>query len=279
MSFVQEFGPHLPLLRRYARALTGRQESGDAYVRASLAALAQDPDRVDHDLPAKIALFRFFHVIWDGTGGQLDPATGAPASAGNVVVTADERLQALAPVHRQAFLLTALEGFTKAEAATILGRSDEELEALIGEAQKEIESDLATKVLIIEDEPIIAADLESLVGELGHSVTGNATTREEAVRMAMEDPPGLVLCDIQLADNSSGIDAAGEILSKHDVPVIFITAFPERLLTGERPEPTYLIPKPFQENTVKAAIGQALFFHPAKAGSAHADGEEAKKHE
>ena len=76
--------------------------------------------------------------------------------------------------------------------------------------------------------------------------------------------PGLVLADIQLADGSSGIDAVKDILGRFDVPVIFITAFPERLLTGERPEPTFLITKPFQPETVKAAIGQALFFHPAR---------------
>mgnify|MGYP000411422531 CR=1 FL=1 len=74
--------------------------------------------------------------------------------------------------------------------------------------------------------------------------------------------PGLVLADIQLADGSSGIDAVKDILGHYDIPVIFITAFPERLLTGERPEPTFLITKPFQPETVKAAIGQALFFHP-----------------
>ena len=128
----------------------------------------------------------------------------------------------------------------------------------------EIEAELSTKVLVIEDEPIIAADLESLVEELGHQVTGNATTYTEAMSMVKSDPPGLILCDIQLADGSSGIDAANDILKEMDVPIIFITAFPERLLTGDRPEPTFLIPKPFQENTVKAAIGQALFFHPAR---------------
>ena len=58
----------------------------------------------------------------------------------------------------------------------------------------------------------------------------------------------------------SGIDAVKDILSEFSVPVIFITAFPERLLTGERPEPTFLITKPFQRSTVKAAIAQALFF-------------------
>jgi len=138
--------------------------------------------------------------------------------------------------------------------------SDEVL-LLIDQAQKDIEAQLKTKVLIIEDEPIIAADIEGIVIDLGHEVTGIATTRDEAVALAKDDTPGLVLCDIQLADNSSGIDAAHDILGDIDVPLIFITAFPERLLTGDKPEPTYLITKPFEANTVKAAMGQALFFH------------------
>ena len=72
--------------------------------------------------------------------------------------------------------------------------------------------------------------------------------------------PGLVLADIQLADGSSGLDAVDDILSIADVPVIFITAYPERLLTGDRPEPTYLVTKPFHERTVGTTISQALFF-------------------
>jgi CheY-like chemotaxis protein len=259
MNLVEQFGPHLPFLRRYARALTGRQESGDAYIRASLMALAQDPAQIDSQLSPRIALYRFFHVIWGGTGAKLE----TPASAAEIRPAHEGRLQALAPIQRQAFLLTAMEGFDRDEAAVILGRPRREVDDLIDQAHQEIEADLATRVLIIEDEPIIAADLESLVRDLGHEVTGNATTRAEAVALAQNDPPGLVLCDIQLADNSSGIDAANDILRDFDVPVIFITAYPERLLTGERPEPTYLISKPFREDTVKAAIGQALFFHPA----------------
>ena len=119
-------------------------------------------------------------------------------------------------------------------------------------------------MLIIEDEPVIATDIEALVRELGHRVLDVAATRTEAVDAVARATPGLVLADIQLADGSSGIDAVKDILGRYDVPVIFITAFPERLLTGERPEPTFLITKPFQPETVKAAIGQALFFHPGK---------------
>ncbi len=258
MSFVTLFGPELPYLRRYARALTGSQQSGDAYIRAALTALSQTPEHVDGSLSPRIGLFKFFHAIWDSTGAQLDK----PATDGSILGNAEEKLLALAPIERQAFLLTSMEGFTYKEAAHILNVSDDKLVELCNLAIKDIETSLATKVLIIEDEPIISADLASLVESLGHEVTGQATTHAEAVEMATHNPPGLVLCDIQLADNSSGIDAAQDILAKYDVPIIFITAFPERLLTGERPEPTYLISKPFQENTVKAAIGQALFFHP-----------------
>ncbi|MDP8913796.1 MAG: response regulator, partial [Pseudomonadota bacterium] len=81
-----------------------------------------------------------------------------------------------------------------------------------------------------------------------------------AVALANDTEPDLVLADIQLADGSSGVEAVEDILEKMEVPVIFVTAFPERLLTGERPEPTFLITKPFQRSTVKAAIAQALFF-------------------
>jgi len=256
MNLVQTLAPHLPFLRRYVRALTGSQESGDAYIRASLEALVASPDKMDAEGDPRVALYRFFHVVWGTTGARFDESAD-----GDVATT---RLQKLAPVQRQAFLLTALEGFSRSEAAFILSVTEGELAELERAAIAEIEAELSTKVLIIEDEPIIAADLESLVEDLGHKVTGNATTYTEAMAMVKSETPGLILCDIQLADGSSGIDAANDILKDHDVPIIFITAFPERLLTGDRPEPTFLIPKPFQENTVKAAIGQALFFHPAR---------------
>lgn len=253
MSLVQKLGPHLPYLRRYARALTGTQKSGDSYVKAALQALAAGTHELD-DLPPRVALYRLFQAIWGATGAKLDtaPETGD---------TVSDRVLRIPPRHRQAFLLTALEGFTVDECGQILGETTEAVRALISRAQTDIEADLATEVLIIEDEPVIAADIEQLVIDLGHKVTTVATTRTEAVAAVNKRRPGLVLADIQLADGSSGIDAVNDILKGHDVPVIFITAFPERLLTGEKPEPAFLITKPFQPETVKAAIGQALFFH------------------
>ena len=120
---------------------------------------------------------------------------------------------------------------------------------------------IAGRILIIEDEAIIAMDLESIVSEMGHTVVGNARTRSDAVDMVARQKPDLILADIQLADNSSGIDAVRDVLTFHeDLPVIFITAFPERLLTGARPEPAFLISKPYTEIQVRSAVSQAMFF-------------------
>ncbi|MGA0603698.1 response regulator [Caulobacter sp. KR2-114] len=260
MSLLAKLAPHLPYIRRYARALTGSQTTGDNYVRVALEAIATGERSLDEGVSPRVALYRVFHAIWCGTGANLEvPTEDAPVSG-----DAAGRLMRMAPRSRQAFLLTALEGFTPSEAATILGCDFDEVEGLIASAQSEIDAELATDILIIEDEPVIAADIEALVKELGHHVTDIAATRGEAVAAVQRQTPGLVLADIQLADGSSGIDAVKDILQRHDVPVIFITAFPERLLTGERPEPTFLITKPFQPETVKAAIGQALFFHPRR---------------
>ena len=258
MSLVEQLGPHLPYLRRYARALTGSQKSGDSYVKAALQALAAGEAELEQ-LPPRVALYKLFQVIWGATGAKLE--TAPEGGSGDAIA---QRVLRIPPRHRQAFLLTALENFTVDEAAQILDDNPDGVRALISRAQRDIEAELATEVLIIEDEPVIAADIEALVLDLGHTVTAVATTRSEAVAAVKNRRPGIVLADIQLADGSSGIDAVNDILKGTDVPVIFITAFPERLLTGEKPEPAFLITKPFQPETVKAAIGQALFFHVSR---------------
>ena len=256
MDLAEALAPHLPHIRRYARALTGEQAAGDACVRATLEALVEGRLRLDEAVSPRVALYKAFEQVWREVGGRATRRGAGPAA------NAGERVLRISPRSRQAFLLTAVEGFGIEDAGAILGVDASEVESLIARAQADIDSELATRVLIIEDEPVIAADIAGLVRELGHGVTFVAATRGEAAEAARREAPGLVLADIQLADGSSGIDAVRDILSETDTPVIFITAFPERLLTGERPEPTFLITKPFQPETVKAAIGQALFFHP-----------------
>lgn len=258
MSLGQELAPHLPFLRRYARALTGSQKHGDAYVRATLEAIVAAPQDFPRDVDPRLGLYKTFQSIWASSNVETGVDGGQDAAPPEAIAQA--RLARITPRSRQALLLTAMEGFTSEDAAYLIEVGPEEVDALVADALHEIERQTQAAVLIIEDEPIIAMDLETIVRDLGHGVTGVAVTRDEAVSQAMARRPGLVLADIQLADDSSGIDAVKDILAQFEVPVIFITAFPERLLTGERPEPTFLITKPFQRSTVKAAIAQALFF-------------------
>jgi len=260
MSLGDELKPHLPFLRRYARALTGSQTHGDNFVRATLEAIVEAPDAFPRDVDPRLGLYRTFHAIWSSANIEEQPGH---SEAGDSEGIAQARLARITPLSRQALLLTAMEGFTPEDAGYLIGAAPEEVESLVAEALTEIERQTRAEVLIIEDEPIIAMDIETIVRDLGHTVTGVAVTRDEAVQQAMARRPSLVLADIQLADDSSGIDAVKDILQHFKVPVIFITAFPERLLTGERPEPTFLITKPFQRSTVKAQIAQALFFDTA----------------
>jgi DNA-directed RNA polymerase specialized sigma24 family protein/CheY-like chemotaxis protein len=242
-----------PYLRRYGRALTGSQAEGDELVQETLKALRDRRPELDPGLPIKTALYKAFHGVWRRAlnGHSID----APGNS------ADRRLMSLTPELRTALLLVLMEGFSIREAAAILQIEPEAARARYDRAEMAIDRQLATTVLIIEDEPIVALDLERLVGDLGHEVVGVAATRAEALALAARRPLGLVLADVRLADGSSGLEAASDILSQFDIPVIFITAFPERLLTGDRPEPAFLVAKPFQDAAVKALIGQVLFFH------------------
>ncbi len=256
MKATESLAPHLPYLRRYARALTGSQASGDAFVRAALRALLAGQQELTNDIDPRVALYRVFHAIWSSSAETLDEEAPIELNA-----NPEERLRALAAPSRAALLLTAVECFEFNEAAIILGETPEEVERASISALNAIEQQLASRVLIIEDESVIALDLKKLVSDLGHEVVGMAATSEEAVILARKHKPGLILADINLGAGGSGTDAVAEILKSVEVPVIFVTAYPERLLTGERPEPTYLVTKPFLPETVQAMVGQVLFFH------------------
>ena len=239
MALSEQLAPHLPYLRRYARAVTGAQTSGDAYVRATLTALLSGQSELISYLPPRVALYRLFHEILARSGS----VAGLTASG------------------RPALLLSALEGFSITEIAQILQEAAEDVEHAIDEAQDAIEKELTARVLIIEDETLIALDLENIVRELGHVVAGKAMSKAEALAIAHAQRPTLILADINLGDGGSGLEAVVEMLRGFTAPVVFVTAYPEHLLTGERPEPTYLVTKPFLPRTLQATIGQALFFH------------------
>jgi DNA-directed RNA polymerase specialized sigma24 family protein/CheY-like chemotaxis protein len=245
----------LPYLRQYARALSGDQKTGDRYAAATLETLLADRSVFEEGLSHKAALFKAFHAIWI--------STGAPSGSSDtgIAARAQSHLAQLKPNTREVLLLRTIGGFSMEEIATITDLSVDEVRELYAIALRDMEESVSGKVLVIEDEAIIALDLQAIVADMGHRITGVAPTRRQAVDLFGTEPPDLILSDIQLADGSSGIDAVNEILTTAaDVPVIFITAFPERLLTGDRPEPAFVITKPYTEEQVKSAVSQAMFF-------------------
>lgn len=262
-DLAAKIGANLPFLRRYARALTGSQETGDRYAAATLEAVLAEASVLDTGLGdgfdakgnVKVGLFHAFHVVWSSAGAPL----GEPDTRFSAIAQA--HLVALTPGSREVLLLGTIEGFTQSEIAAIMGIDVVSVSGLHEKALDEMKSNMTGRVMIIEDEAIIAMDIAAIVQEMGHDVTGIAATRTEAVELAGRERPDLILADIQLADKSSGIDAVNDILARfEEIPVIFITAFPERLLTGTRPEPAFLITKPYSEEQVRSAVSQAMFF-------------------
>ena len=260
MSLSMRIAGHLPYLRRYARAVSGSQSSGDAFVAAVLEALISDVSIFPNTRSDRVSLYKLFAGLFGSITVKITEVNSPYAWEQR----ASKNLSSIAPMARQAFLLSSLEGFSQKEVAEILGVSDANVSTYINQATSDIASQVQTNVMIIEDEPLIALDIEDMVTTLGHRVTGIARTHTEAIELYKLETPGIILADIQLADGSSGIDAVNEILKSSDIPVIFITAFPERLLTGERPEPTFLVTKPFNPEMVKALISQALFFRDSQ---------------
>lgn len=257
MHNTNQIAAHLPYLRRFARALTGSQVAGDAYAAAALETISIEPDALPAELDLNAALYKVFLTIWGSV--PANRRHHAPVLA-DATPAEGHDIEQITPLPRVCFLLHTMEGFSSDVIAKLVDRPVAEVRRLIDEAEKEIAAQLHADVLIIEDETIISMDLEALVSDLGHHVVGVARTRTEAMALASRTKPGLIMADIQLADGSSGLDAVADILAGVEVPVVFITAYPQRLLTGDRPEPSFLITKPFQHEAVKAVISQALFF-------------------
>ncbi len=227
----------LPYARRYARALTGSQSNGDHLVAESLRdLLAFAADVTD------VRLAFYGHVT----------------RRFNDVQRTRQTQDRLSGPERQLLLLTSLEEVRVEDAAPIVAMTSQQAEHHLAAARDRLRDAAATDVLIIEDEPIIAMDIEELVLGCGHRVVGVAATESEAVAMAARTKPGLILADVNLGAGGDGTSAVARIMRSHQAPVIFVTAYPERLLTGEAVEPAFVITKPFERVTLAIATYQAV---------------------
>jgi len=231
----------LPLARRYARALVGDQAAGDQLVARALTELLESPTPL---ATPRIALYRAITQAFDRSHARETPLTGPD--------------EALSPIGRQLLLLTALEGLTASEAALATDLSLAEADFELAFARNSLRASASTNILIIEDEPIIAIDIEELVQSCGHRVAGIAASETEAIAIAAAQEPGLILADINLGRGGDGARAVKAIRAERKVPVIFVTAYPERLLTGNDAEPAFVLTKPFDPMALAIATYQAV---------------------
>jgi len=116
MSLGQDLAPHLPFLRRYARALTGSQAHGDAFVRAALEAIVASPEDFPKDVDPRLGLYRTFHAIW--SSANIEEGEEPGDGYNNAEGIARARLSRITPLSRQALLLTSLEGSDGRDRAT-----------------------------------------------------------------------------------------------------------------------------------------------------------------
>lgn len=249
---------HLPYLRRYARALTGSQSRGDKYVAATLEAILAEVDPNEMAARPKIALFRTFHDVWLRLVAPLPPEAA--------IVEDEERrsvkrtLAALSRTEREVYLLSQLEQFSPAEIAIILRAETAEIERQLEFAVDKIAEVPPARILIIEDDPVIALSNAQLVRDMGHIVAGMAGTTQEALALSDAASPDLLLVDLRLRGGDSGLDTVNTIIKSSSAPVIFVTGHPEDLLTGKKREPAFILTKPFDPEALKAMVSHALSF-------------------
>ena len=249
--------PPVPHLRRHARLLSGSKDVGDEYVRIALELIVAEPERLEGGDP-RVLLFRAFHAVWSALN---EGDRGRSADAVTLTDRLDQGLAALAPIERRVLLLAVVEEMSLEQVAQVLDLNVETVRRHLAEARGNLRQEVALPVLIIEDEPMIAIELKQIVREMGLAVWGTVARQEEALSAADaagEEPLGLVLADIQLQDSGSGIGAAQQILERYNVPIVFVTGFPERLLTGSGLEPAFVVVKPFHAESLKVTIAQAL---------------------
>jgi CheY-like chemotaxis protein len=243
---------HVASLRRYAACLVGSNEDGDKLVADVLQRVLEGEMQLDQSAGMRLAMFRALHEIW------IIEEVSARAT-GRRRRHADMMLRLLSPIRRAVLILVRLEAFSEEEASFILGMDVRDIRCRLHEAEEELDRVIARRVLIVEDDLLNGLDLEDLVTSLGHSAIGPAVTPREAVDLAMQEQPDLILSDIRLGDHPSGIEAVQEIRHRLNVPVIFVTGYPKYLNDRAIIENSYVVAKPYSSRAMASCITTALW--------------------
>jgi CheY-like chemotaxis protein len=254
---LQAVTKHLPGLCRYAHALAGSRQRGDAYIEICLEVLREDPRWLGRQKTLRLDLFKLLHAVIDRLDGDamLD-ADSVPGEENRM----RDAVLSLSPERRRLVLLLSFEDLKTADLAYIMGLEETAVKAQLQHAWKDIYQRPQARVLILEDEELIADLISDTVEELGHTVIGVASNERSAVELARAMEPELVLADVRLR-GGSGARAVEAIRGQSNVPVIFITGYPDGVKTGVD---EYVMAKPFRPEDLKQTIAHALKHGPAQ---------------
>ena len=244
--------PPLGVLRQLSRAVFADRMIGDELMRLTMARVELDPTSSSASVTdlASAFLQSWRHAHRDDAARKRQAALFSDAALrGALPPPPDDG--------RLVLLLVDVLGFAPTEAARIVGLGSDGL-ALLTESREALRVEGSPAAVVIEDEPLIAADLRSILTRMGVAVAGEARSAEEAVRVAAETRPDLILADYNLEGRATGIDAIIRIREAHDCPVVFITGYPDRVLQGDEIEPDFVISKPYTADNVRAAVVHCL---------------------
>lgn len=241
---------HTATVRQFARAIFADRLIGDELTRLALAKVNIDPNSSTDSLTD--LLHAFLHTWRMASSGKRTEES----------LFSDEALFAALPEppgdDRLMLLLVDVLSFTPETAAKIIAMNDRDPHKALELGRQLISLPRNAQAMIIEDEPLIAADLREILTSMGIEVCGEANTADKAVAMSRRQKPNIILADYNLIGMKTGADAVMEIQDKHDCPIVFITGYPEQVLTGEDVEPDFVISKPYRIESVKAAVAHCL---------------------
>lgn len=258
VASAQVLERNLRALRRYASILTGSKATGDELILMCLERIAETEEHKEPGFD-RVDLFRHFHDVVSDVGYCYDASSWQDLHRDETQVL--RRLAALADLDRGILLLRKIEWLSYDEIADIVRLPLDDIVPRLVDASKTMRELEHHSVLIIEDEFLIARDLWRIVEDMGHSVCGVAGNADVAITLAASEKPTLVLADLRLADGQfSGIDAARMITSSADIPIVFVTAYPEQAARTFASDP-YIVRKPFHPATIAAAVNCALAQH------------------
>ncbi|MCY4334272.1 MAG: response regulator [Litoreibacter sp.] len=242
----------MPFLRRYGRALSGCRRTGDQL--ANRARQLARPKILDVSVRAiRIELFRALADIWED-----------PPMLSFSQVAARNRMRQVSRHSREVLLLRTIEEFVFEDIALILRIEPESVPALFETALLEMPYRPRKRVLLIEDDTLIAMDMANCVSEMGCEVTGVARTAAQAIEMGRDMAPELIIASTELAEGSSGRAAVSALQARHPkLDAVFVSPYPEHYLTGATSEPVLIIAKPCFDVQVRSVVSQSFILSGA----------------